>query len=140
MTRSDLGSGQYAFGGASNGATLTSVTEVAVAAADGSVSRALLCTWSTWYLSLSFLLNVALQCAQEKGRASEWITMCFIKVFLMRNVWLHSGHLWGFSPATTQRENQRVGELGRHLYIAKHTHTCTHTCITNVFTFTSTIC
>ncbi|TNN54367.1 hypothetical protein EYF80_035447 [Liparis tanakae] len=31
--------------------------------------------------------------------------MCFVKVFLIRKVWLHSGHLWGFSPVAGTREN-----------------------------------
>ncbi|KAG7269855.1 hypothetical protein CRUP_032813, partial [Coryphaenoides rupestris] len=35
---------------------------------------------------------VALQWGQLKGRASEWVTMCLVSVFLMRKLWWHSGH------------------------------------------------
>lgn len=65
-------------------------------------SNRALCTWSIWYLSLSLRLKVALQCGQPNGRTSEWMTMCLVKVFLMRKVWLQITQRWGFSPEEPQ--------------------------------------
>lgn len=76
----DLGSEWYVLEDSSKG------VETDLSCLGGGAVNLPLCTWSTWYFSLSFLLKVALQCGQLKGRASEWITMCFVRVFLIRKV------------------------------------------------------